>query len=198
MVPVSSSDEITRRLARQAELPSSTLVSYWPEPRFCGHALRGRRHSKPVASVGLEFVSRWGDSLIGTAGHFGLVTGDELFITNKRRPFRRRFIGAISWVLDPSDRLAGANRLDAHQVAFSTLHLQLRNDDWQRTPVVPPAEERSVDEGDLCEWDGAASGYTRGDVVGALRTIEVEGVRLRNCWYLARDSREGGTLALLY
>ena len=108
-----------------------------------------------------------------------------------------RHLGRIAHVLNPRRPPQGPT-IGVHSHGVLDLSLTEALADWTPSAVVQVADPRDVNEQDLCEWTGASSGRSRGDIVGSLRTISVDGVPLRHCWYVASPAREGDSGAAVF
>lgn len=187
-IEVGYADPFTQDVVGAADLPRSTLVSYWPWPRFAQPRLSGL-HRRPYLSPGLRVTLADGRQLLATAGHVDIDIGEPVYLTRDRWGIgQREPIGTLAWRSDP--RRSDASGLGDQSGRIDLALVELNGSASVGRPV-EPADERAVDEGDLCEWTGASSGSSRGDVVGPLRTLEVEGIPLTHCWYLASDCRGG-------
>lgn len=206
-VPLRIADERTRRIADRARLPQDSLVTYWPMPGQAVAISGGRRG--PTGSRGLSLVCEGchprfmgqhrHQPFVGTAGHLDVNPGQPLFGSKARR-WRFRggpIVGLVRWRADPRSPPSSSFFTDnpAGMVDFSLAEAVTER--WSGgTALRTVASE--VRDGELCEWRGARSGITRGDIVGALRTLTVDGTDLRNCWYVASDCRRGDSGAAVW
>ena len=187
-IPLDQADRQTRAVASIADLPPSTLVSYWPHPRFTRHRLSDMR-GHPYVSPGLRVTTGDGRHLLATAGHINIEVGQPVFTSPGRwRPPRLRQVGVVAWRSDPRRSPPVSINGQSYSIDLALIDV---TDDLPSGRAIGAAVDSAVDDGTLCEWDGATSGFTRGDVVGSLRTMEVEGVSLTHCWYVASDCRGG-------
>jgi hypothetical protein len=193
-VPLRRADEGTQLLADRIPVsPEDVLVMYRPMPKATNGHLRGVRR-RPTASPGFQLAVTGGgvpavERLLATAGHFAVAPAAPVY-RSARRFVRGPAIGTMRRRLDPRAPMgppgpagAVAGRIDLGLVA-------LNGDALAGRPVeVQPADE--VEELAIGRWDGASSGRSVGQVIGSLRMIEVDGVRLANCWFLLGDCRPG-------
>ena len=187
-VELGYADRFTLDVASTADLPRPTLVSYWPWPRFTRPRLSGSTR-RPYLSPGLRVTLADGRTLLATAGHIDIDVGDPVYLTRDRWGIgQREPIGTMAWRSDPRRSDAGSTSDQSGRIDLALIELNRPSSTGR---AIASADERAVVEGDLCEWTGASSGFSRGDVVGPLRTLEVDGVPLTHCWYLASDCRGG-------
>jgi hypothetical protein len=184
-IPIRSADPQTRDLAHEFGLPDETLVSYWPMPTATSSGLRGVKRL-PSASAGFHLTAK-DRSFLATAGHFGVPPAAPVFLSG-RWFGRGKLLGAMSFRLDPRRADPPIAPTPDGRVDLGLIEL---SSDFLPRHVVQPEQPETVQEFDTYRWQGASSGAMIGEVVGALRMIEVEGLALAHCWFIANDCRPG-------
>jgi hypothetical protein len=191
-VPLELADERTRAIARRAELPAGTLVSYWPMPKASSAKLRGIPR-QPTASAGvyLHVYAGYDDhatAYLATAGHFDVPKAAPVFRSG-RWGSRGTLLGTMRVRLDPR-RPVPLKRPMAITGAIDLGMIELTGTRGGMRPAFAEVPQH-VRDLEVYHWNGAATGQTTGEVVGSLRVIEVEGYPLANCWYVSGVSRRG-------
>ena len=182
-------DSSTRSELSDLGIEAPVRVWYWQEPSFTRSRRIFGRDGGRFGSRGIGVQPDERNPLVCTAGHLG-VSVDEVVHESRGRFRGRRVLGTAVTSFDP-------RRPEEVDAAKPVDLLAVETRERLAMDMVPLVHPESPAEFTLCEWNGATSGLARGELVGALRSITVEGVTLRNCWYISSDCRGGDSGALV-